>query len=159
MGNLMDVYFFRHGDAEPGAGVGSDEARPLTERGRQETRAVAEALLRAGVQPDAIFTSPLVRARQTADILQEVFGVAAQVEERLRCGCTLEQVQELVGEQSHERIMLVGHEPDFGRMVGQLIGGGRVEMKKSGVARVEVERVEAGTGVLVWLLSPGVLPT
>jgi phosphohistidine phosphatase SixA len=99
-----------------------------------------------------------VRARQTADILQEVFGVPPQVEDTLRCGCALGQVQELVAEHSYERIILVGHEPDFGRMVGRLIGGGRVYMKKSGVARVELERVEPGAGVLVWLLSPGVLP-
>ena len=153
----MELYFFRHGDAEAGAAAGSDEARRLTERGRRETRAVAEALQRAGVQLEAIFTSPLVRARQTAEILQEVFGVPAQVDERLRCGCTLGQVQELVGEQPHEGMMLVGHEPDFGRMVGQLVGGGRVEMKKSGLARLHVERVEPRGGTLVWLVSPELL--
>ena len=65
----MDLYFLRHGDAEPASAATPDQARRLTERGRRETHAVAEALHRAGLRPEAILTSPLARARETGEIL------------------------------------------------------------------------------------------
>jgi phosphohistidine phosphatase len=109
------------------------------------------------VQPEAIFTSPLTRARQTGEILQEVFGVRAQAEPGLASGCSLGVVQEMAGRHPGGRMVLVGHEPDLSRMVGQLIGGGRVRMAKSGAARVDVERVEPGAGALVWVVGPEVV--
>ncbi len=153
----MELYFFRHGDAEPASATVRDEERQLTERGRQETLAVGLALRQAGLQPEAILTSPLRRARQTAEILQEAFVIPAQVEPRLAPGCSLGDVQLLLSHHSRGRMMLVGHEPDFGHIVSQLIGGGQVTMAKSGVARVDCERVEPRAGVLVWLVGPEVV--
>jgi phosphohistidine phosphatase len=154
----MEIYFLRHGEAEPAAPDGSDECRQLTDRGKHDSRTVAAALQAAGVKPEAILTSPLVRARQTGEILQQVFGVKAEHDEKLRSGATLGSVQALLSECSKERVMLVGHEPDLSTIVGQLTGG-RVKLRTSGVSRVDVETFEPGHGTLMWLLSPELLGT
>ena len=153
----MELYFFRHGEAEPASAGGTDEARELTARGRQESRSMAEALLRAGLRPEAIYTSPLVRARQTGEVLGEVFELPPRADERLRCGAAFGDVQALASERGLARIMLVGHEPDLSTIVHHLTGG-RVKMRTSCCARVEADRMEPGLGILVWLLSPDVFP-
>ena len=153
----MELYFFRHGEAEPASAGGTDEARELTARGRQESRSMAEALLRAGLRPEAIYTSPLVRARQTGEILGEVFGLSPQADERLRCGATFGDVQALASARGLARIMFVGHEPDLSTIVYQLTGG-LVKMRTSCCARVQADRVEPGLGILLWLLAPDVFP-
>jgi len=154
----MDLYFLRHGDAEPASAATPDQARRLTDRGRRETEAVARALHRAGLRPEAILTSPLARARETGEILQRVFGISAHAEERLTSGCGLGAIQALTSERSEQRLLFVGHEPDLSMIVGGLIGSARVQMKKSGFAHVRTERVEPGQGVLVWLLTPQLFP-
>ena len=88
--------------------------------------------------------------------LEEVFGVSGRGEERLRSGCTLGDLQEVLADRPEARFVLVGHEPDVSRMVGRLIGNARVKMQTSCVARVEAEQVEPGGGTLIWLLSPQV---
>jgi phosphohistidine phosphatase len=61
----------------------------------------------------------------------------------------------LLGEyRSAERVMLVGHEPDFSSLIGELTGGSRVQLKKGGLARVDLETIDHGAGTLVWLLPP-----
>ncbi|MCJ7751231.1 MAG: phosphohistidine phosphatase SixA [Armatimonadetes bacterium] len=153
----MELYFFRHGEAEPASAGGTDDARELTARGRQESRSMAEALLRAGLRPEAIYTSPLVRARQTGQILGEVFGLSPQADERLRCGATFGDVQALAAARGLARIMFVGHEPDLST-IGHQLTGGRVKMRTSCCARVEADRMEPGLGILVWLLAPDAFP-
>jgi len=65
---------------------------------------------------------------------------------------------ELLGEyRSAERVMIVGHEPDFSSLIGDLTGGSRVQLKKGGLARVDLESVDTGAGTLIWLLPPVVL--
>lgn len=155
----MDLYFLRHGDAEPASAATPDQARRLTERGRRETQAVAEALHRAGVRPEAILTSPLTRARETGEILQRIFGISARAEERLTSGCGLGAIQALTSDRAEQRILFVGHEPDLSMIVGRLIGSARVRMRTSGFAHVQAERAEPGQGILVWLLTPQLFPT
>ena len=152
----MEIYFFRHGEAEPAAPGGSDESRQLTDQGKRDSRTVAAALRAARVRPQAICTSPLLRARQTGEILQQVFGVKTGADERLRSGATVGAVQTLVAECAKARVMLVGHEPDLSTIVGQLTGG-RVKLSTSGAARVDVETFEPGHGTLMWLVSPKLL--
>jgi phosphohistidine phosphatase len=153
----MEFHFVRHGDADPPEGGRSDEERHLTQRGKSETLSLARALYRAGARPEAILTSPLVRARETGQILEGVFGCQTQVAPGLGPGCTLGHLQSAVPPGVSGSLLLVGHEPDFSRIIGQLVGGARVELKKSGAARVDAERLEPGAGVLVWLLSPRLL--
>jgi phosphohistidine phosphatase len=161
----MELYFLRHGKAvEPGSrGAGDDFSRPLTDRGIVEMEAEGAALEFLGFKPDVILTSPLVRAKQTAEIVAKRLGLKKRliVAEPLSSGCDLDRLRQLLGQHSAaEKVLLVGHEPDFSSMIGDLIGGGAasVEIKKASLAAVKVNRtVRPGGGTLRWLLPPRVL--
>lgn len=144
----MELYFLRHGDAL------AAEPRPLSDEGVEEVRAVAQRLKALGLRPDAILTSPLLRAQQTAQIVGDMLKVEPQVSELLNGGARLEDFAEAVG--AHRRagcLLLVGHEPDFSGAIRRLTGG-VVDMKKAGIARVDCDRPEDGAGVLKWLAPP-----
>jgi len=153
----MEICFFRHGEAELPGATATDEERQLTETGRDDTRLVAETLQRAGVVFGRLFTSPLIRARQTAEIVGEVFGLPPQTTELLRPGVGLGEIQKLLSDQPSSHVLLIGHEPDLSRVVSQLIGGGRIRLATSGVACVQMDRVEPGAARLMWLVAPEVV--
>lgn len=157
----MELVFFRHGDAEDVGPDGSDFGRRLTSRGEAESERVAEFLLGGGWSPEAIVTSPLVRARQTAELIASALGQenGAETDDRLKSGARLEDIEAIVTDHPAERLLLVGHEPDFSQIVSALISGGRVEMKKSGAACVSLGVVQGGAGELQWLVRPDILPT
>lgn len=157
---MMRLYFLRHGKAESRSSWGGDDGlRPLTADGEATMRREAVALSRLGVQPAVIITSPLARARRTADIVAEGLGMSDAVveDERLAHGFDARGLAAIVaGHYPAASVMLVGHEPEFSAVVSELIGGGAVVMKKGGLARVDVAD---GTlrGELAWLLTPAVL--
>ncbi|MFB3880927.1 MAG: phosphohistidine phosphatase SixA [Armatimonadota bacterium] len=152
----MQLYLMRHGEAEA-ASISGDEARELTEKGRRDVQTMAEMLIRAGARPECIYTSPLTRARQTAEIVARLLGLVAQPDSRLRPGAKLGSVQRLVEELTSASMLLVGHEPDMSSIVFHLTDG-RIRMRTGGVARVDADRLEPGSGVLVWLASPELFP-
>jgi phosphohistidine phosphatase len=154
----MELFFVRHGEAEPPGVTATDDERQLTEIGRDDTRLVAETLQRAGVAFEQLLSSPLIRARQTSEILGDAFGLQVQVTDALRSGADLGGVQRLLSEHPGQRTLLVGHEPDLSRIISQSIGGGRIRMGTSAVACVQMYRVEPGAGRLMWLVTPEVLP-
>src|SRR3954464_14234623 len=155
----MELYFLRHGiaaDVGP-AGLG-DAGRPLTKEGIAKMQAEARGMRRLGLRLDALLSSPLVRASETAAIVARELGTELQLADELASGCDIAQLFALLGEhRAAERVMLVGHEPDFSSLIGALTGGSQVLMKKGGLARVDIERLEPGAGVLTWLLPPRVL--
>jgi phosphohistidine phosphatase len=159
----MELYFLRHGKAADVGEQGAcdDFSRALTDHGITEMEAEAKALDRLDVRPDLILTSPLVRAKQTAQIVAKRLGLKKDLVETdlLAPGCDLKQLRKLLGAyDSYHKIMLVGHEPDFSSMVGELIGGGNIEMKKGGLATITIERpFRTGAGVLQWLVPPKIL--
>lgn len=151
----MRLYFFRHGIAEDYVPGEVDSARALTREGSNRTKAMARVLLNVGVKPRRLYTSPLLRARQTADIVAQVLGVKVTVRKALAPGFNVEDVATLItGLRNSDDVMFVGHEPDFSTIVSQLIGGGDVIMKKGGVARVDIGTQHPPRGALVWLLPP-----
>jgi len=157
----MEIYFLRHGDAGTTAGwKGSDAERPLSKEGtaRMEEEAAAIAELRPTL--DMVLTSPLVRARQTAEIVARKLRLmkALFVEERLAPGFEASLLQQILVERHPTRgVMVVGHEPDFSRVISACIGGGAVECKKGSLIRVDIDDVPSLRGILVWLLPPRVL--
>jgi phosphohistidine phosphatase len=161
----MELHFLRHGKAvdagEPDAP--DDFSRYLTKCGVEELEVEAAALRRLDVNPDLIATSPLVRARQTAEIVARVLGrkKILVVTDLLRPGCTLDRLRQLVDQhRPSDSVMLVGHEPDFSRLVGELIGpsGAAVEVKKAALATVQVSgSIRSGAAILTRLLPPKVL--
>ena len=153
----MKVYFLRHGKADRSQWDGDDDARPLTPAGEEAMRREAKALRALGLAPDVIVTSPLARARRTAELTADGLGLSGRVvvDDRLAPGFDgphLEQV--LAAHGPAGEVLIVGHEPDFSATVAELIGGGDIVMKTGGLARVDVTAPVAGGGELVWLLAP-----
>jgi phosphohistidine phosphatase len=133
------IWLLRHADAEQGT---PDDERRLTPKGEKQARAAGAALVKLGVKPDVCLTSPKVRAVQTAKLACETLGVEVRLESRL-AGGSFDPEALAAG---HGDVLLVGHEPDFSAAIEDLTGG-RVDMKKSGLAGVE-------DGVLKVLLRP-----
>lgn len=157
----LRLYFLRHGKALARADWREDDdLRPLTPEGADEVRRIGAGLAAMGLRPGAIVSSPLTRARRTAELVADALGMRGQVviDERLGHGFDVDTLAGVVVDH-HPRssLMLVGHEPDFSAVIGGLIGGGRVVCKKGGLARVDVDGDGLGGGKLVWLLAPGQL--
>ena len=158
---MMEVYFLRHGDAgSRETWKGSDASRPLSDEGaaRMEREASTLALLRLPL--DRILTSPLVRAQQTAEIVARRLNLldALAEDDRLAPGFGMAELGRIMREhRALTALLLVGHEPDFSTVISACIGGGRIECKKGGLARVDIEDPTTLAGLLVWLLPPRVL--
>ena len=145
----MEVYLIRHGIAAERGTYADDEQRPLVAKGKAKTAKVAQRLLKAGLKFDLILSSPLVRAYQTAEILQQA-GLAKTIEtfaplkpdgaiaEWLNW---LEQYQQ---ENAEGKIALVGHQPDLGNWTEMLLWGtikGQIVVKKAGVIGLTLPNV------------------
>jgi phosphohistidine phosphatase len=110
------VYLVRHASAAPGT---PDDARPLTAEGRAEADALGERL--AAVELDAVVSSPLLRARETAEAIARACGLEAEVHEGLAPGATAATVRDAVT--GHGGIVAaVGHQPDCGNIYEELTG-------------------------------------
>lgn len=157
----MKLYFLRHGIAAEREGwSGGDAERPLTAHGRKCMEHEAKAIAHLGLQPDRIVTSPLKRAKETAQIVAARLGLENHLaeDERLAEGFDANALAEMLRTYGDvDCLMLVGHEPNFSRTIGQLIGGARVDLKKGGLARVDLSDATSRDGELVWLLPPKAL--
>lgn len=156
----MKVYFLRHGIAgERSEWKGDDAARPLTEEGVERTGAVAAALARLDLGVGVIVTSPLVRARQTADIVARALDLGSKVIEdrRLGPGFNADKLRAILLDHRNDDVLVVGHEPDFSETVAALIGGGDLAVRKAGLALVELSGPDATRGRLLWLVPPKIL--
>jgi phosphohistidine phosphatase len=159
----MEIYIVRHAiAAERGPEWPDDAKRPLVDRGVARFKEAADGLVWLDVIIEDIFTSPLVRARQTAELLSA--GLPARppvrVLEELAPGHSPpEVVRQLAQLARKRRVALVGHEPGIGELIGHLLGmKTSVPLKKGGVCRIDVESLSpVRPGVLVWLVTPRIL--
>jgi phosphohistidine phosphatase len=132
----MRLYLVRHADAEPGE---PDELRPLTAHGRQQARELGAQLAAEGATGAAVVTSPLLRARETAEEIARALGTTAQPDERLAPGATADSVRETAAEHAdNAAIVAVGHQPDCGRIAAELTSGPEPPFPKAGVAAIEL---------------------
>jgi len=115
----VQLYLVRHAEAADGE---PDELRPLTADGRRAARTLGERLAAEGVHPDAVLTSPLLRARETGAELARPVGLEPEPDERLAPGATAESVR-AAAEERGETIVVIGHQPDCGRIAAELAGG------------------------------------
>jgi phosphohistidine phosphatase SixA len=155
----MLLHLLRHGDAgDPEAWTGPDAVRPLSEKGRKQSKRLGDHLASIGFTADAIITSPKIRAEQTAEIVGERIKVKVSVDDRLAGQFDLDTVDAILADAGDpERAVLVGHDPDFSDTLSTLCGP-RLELKKGAFARIEVVRpLRAGSGTLRWLISPDAL--
>jgi phosphohistidine phosphatase len=162
----MDLYIIRHAwaaDRDDRQWPG-DDLRPLTDEGKRRFAQVVEKLAGRGVSPQAVATSPLVRCRQTAQLLAA--GVPDKPElvelDELRPGSDLEGLLRWTAGQArkHERIAWVGHAPDVGRLAAALIGSpeGQIHFAKGAIAAIRFDGPPTiGGGELQWLVTAKVL--
>jgi phosphohistidine phosphatase len=125
------LFVVRHAEAAPGD---PDALRPLTAAGRDAARAVGERL--AGEQPEAVFCSPLLRARETARPIARAAGLEPEADERLAPGADADEVRELVSGRG-ETVVVVAHQPDCSEIVLALTGR-EVDFAPAAVVEVEL---------------------
>ena len=158
---IMKLCFLRHGVAmERTKGKGDDAERPLTEIGRKRMVQSAGVLARLDLNLDAILTSPLARALQTAEIVAESLKAKEKLlqESRLGLGFNRDQLAAILGDHAGaDALMLVGHEPSFSETISAIIGGGRIVCKKGGLACVDLGNQTSLKGELLWLIPPRLL--
>jgi phosphohistidine phosphatase len=152
LGHAMprQLWLLRHGDAEP-HGTREDAARQLTERGERQSVLAGRALAGIGVEFETIYTSPRVRALDTARLACESLGLEPQVHEPLSGEFGREDADAVLAAASADaRVLLVGHEPDFSQLVYDFTGA-RTDIKKGGIAAI---RLDGPAAELIALLRP-----
>lgn len=156
----MRLYFLRHGLAgDSTTWAGADEQRPLTPEGVARMQASARTISTLELELDEIVTSPYVRARQTADIVAAQLGLPVTPHPSMVPGFNFPALERLLNTRLQAgALLLVGHEDDFSQLIGRLIGGGRVVMKKGSLARVDLLQLQPPAGILNWLLPPAFSP-
>jgi len=157
---MTQLCFLRHADAgDPEAWTRPDAERPLSDKGNRQADRLARFLESTAFRPDAILTSPKVRAEQTARPVGEHLGVEITIESRLGSPFDLEALDAILRDAGDpERPILVGHDPDFSDAVAELTGSPNLAMKKGAFLRIDVDRpLRAGTGRLAWLVAPDLL--
>lgn len=155
----MIIYFLRHASAgERKRNPKKDERRPLDAQGIEQCGDVGRALAALDVAVDAVISSPLKRATQTAALVGNEVGYERQlfIEKALRPEATFEQFREMLRKYSRaDAVMVVGHDPNFSEFLGKTISPrnstAHIDLKKGSVARVESN---GKTAVLQWCLTP-----
>ena len=157
----MKLFFLRHGlAADRREWKGSDAERPLTKDGMERMKRSAAMIAGLGLELDAILSSPLTRARQTASIVAEALDAQNKllVDGRLGAGFDKDALAEILRDHaSSESLMLVGHEPGLSATISALIGGGRIMCKKGGLVCVNLPEPASLQGELLWLIPPRIL--
>ncbi len=160
----MKLLVLRHEIAEPREGSpDADAKRALTDEGRKRAERAARALARIVGEVDLLASSPLRRARETADALAaELDDVEVTEVDALAPGHSPAAIAGWLGAQEGvEQAAIVGHEPDLSQLVAWLVSGlstSWLELGKGGACLVELpDRIAPGQGRLLWLLRPGQL--
>lgn len=164
---MPELLILRHAialDREEAASLGlSDAERPLTEKGQRRMEQVAAGLRRLIEPPALILSSPLQRARQTADILAAQYdSLAVDIIAELAPGSSFPQlIKTLKQQQVAGPLVVVGHEPDLSQLTGLLLCNREatfVQLKKGGAVLLNFEqRIDRGQGMMQWLLPPRLL--
>jgi phosphohistidine phosphatase len=128
------LFLVRHAEAGPGE---PDDLRTLTSHGRWQAKELGERFARHGIRPEAVLSSPLLRARQTADAIAAGAGIVAEPDERLAPGATSDDVRAAVAGRG-ETIVVVGHQPDCGQIAAAISGGEPPPFPAAGVCELEL---------------------
>jgi phosphohistidine phosphatase len=158
-----ELYVIRHGLAEErGDAWPDDSKRPLTDEGMSRMRKSARGLSRIGVTIDVVLTSPLVRARQTAELVAgglDPRPSLVNVDSLAPDGSYAAVLADLEKHSRRCRIGLVGHEPMLGELAARLIGSRHaIEFKKGAVCRIDIDDLPpTGPGDLRWMLTPKIM--
>jgi len=155
----VNLFLLRHAEAEEESSTGRDADRVLTKKGRESARAVASALARLE-QIDAIWHSPMERAKETASFGAKVFPNAAlrETPSLLPGAAPGDVLEEIADKKPGGEVLLVGHQPHLGLLLSLCVTGnesGRIPMRKSSLARVKFAGSHPSPpGKLIYLISP-----
>ncbi len=157
----MKLYILRHGEAaEHGDPRYRETERPLTEKGAQRTKQLAHALREQEIQFDRILSSPLTRARQTAEIVAKRFEKPVELTDALTPSGSMKALVEEIDRMRPlpSSVLLVGHEPYLSGFISLLCIGGPnlpLRLKKGSLCRLEIERLAADKcATLEWVIPP-----
>jgi phosphohistidine phosphatase len=160
----MRLYLMRHGRAEPRNDSGADARRALTAQGRARVEAVARGLATLGVKPKELWSSPLLRALQTAEIVARRLGLPAghihQTQSLVPEAAPRQFLAELAKRGRGGDLLCCGHAPHLDALLAECLGLGsqsRTALKKAGVACLEMDLPTTGAARLEWLLPPAAL--
>ncbi len=160
----MNLYIIRHAIAEEENPSADDSQRALTEKGRKKMRQIAKGLRILGTEFDVILSSPYLRARETAEILADVFKMKNQVafsDNLIPTGDPDLLISEINEKYSVGSLAIIGHEPYLTTFVSLLVASGSpvdLDLKKGGVCRLSTDDLHhTRHAALEWLLTPGVL--
>jgi phosphohistidine phosphatase len=128
------LYLIRHAEAARGQ---PDELRPLTAAGRESARKLGARLAAGGAKPAAVLCSPLLRARETATELCRALACEAEPDERLAPGATTDSIRAAVASRGDE-VVVVGHQPDCGRIAAELTGSAEPAFPPAGLAVLDL---------------------
>ncbi len=158
---MIALYLLRHAHAgDPAKWRGDDAERPLSEKGHDQAERVARLLKSADESPDLLITSPKVRAAETATIVAKALKVDVVVDDRLAGLLDTEILTDiLLAAGPAERPCIVGHDPDFSTILGEMTGIAAIQMRKGALARVDCEggAIRPGRGMLRFLVPPEIL--
>ena len=157
----MNIYLIRHGDAEKAVIGKKDFDRELTVSGKTKLKNAAEQWKSVIPSFDHIISSPLVRAMQTAQIIGEVFGYNKEIipDKKLSPGGKTEGVIEIANSLDGENLAFVGHQPDLGEHLSNLLSHEEIltEFKKGAVAKISFNnKARLSKGLLEFLIPPAV---
>ncbi len=162
----MNLYIIRQANAADEGAVeyDQDSERPLTDKGSKKMRQIAKGLRALGVQFDMILSSPYVRAKETAEILADVFKMKKKIEfseNLVPMGDPDLLIAEVNEKYSVDSIAFVGHEPELTHLIGLLVSenaGVDITLKKGGVCSLSADDLHhTRKATLEWLLTPGIL--
>ena len=162
----MDLFIIRHAWAaqRDGSAYPDDSLRPLTDEGRNRFTRVIEALVSRGLAPQLIFTSPMLRCVQTAEVLAAALGEKIEVAQRKELLPGGDPKHLLAATEKHasglDRVAWVGHAPDVGHLAAGLIGldNGWLDLKKGAIVALRFAgSPEFGRGELQWLVTAKIL--
>jgi phosphohistidine phosphatase len=161
---VNELYLLRHGIAvDPGSSGLPDDARPLTEKGIKRMRQIAGGLRTLDLELEAIVSSPLVRAKETAEIVAGALGMSDRLETSnvLETGSDPAKIERWLRQRAEGRLMLVGHNPTLSDLVSLLVVGSRMssicDLKKGGIAALSRRQESSGLFELSWLAPPQLL--
>ncbi len=157
--DTLTLHLLRHAHAgDSTTWEGPDEGRPLTRRGRHQAERLGAFLVRNAIRPDAIVTSPKVRALQTAEIVADALDLPVRVDLRLGDGYDLVTLEQIALDARVAAPMLVGHDPDLSFALGGLCHADGLTMRKGALATIDVRLpFRPGSGILRWLVPPDLL--
>ncbi len=158
----MNLYIIRHAIAVDE--YEDDSQRPLTDKGKKKMRQIAKGLRALGVDFDLVLSSPYLRAKETAEILADVFKVKADVvfsDNLVPSGDPDLLISEMNEKYNAHSVALIGHEPQLTALVGLLVSENAIvdmSLKKGGVCRLSADDLHhTRKATLEWLITPGIL--